>query len=261
MVKVQNGWQSRSLEEMESLASQQASPRSSASGFHSVGNYTQSPRTATGANAARKWSSSEGSELESGTREEYDPHVRNTTGSAKVSTSAPRRALAPPPDIVSGNRRRPTPNISAVKPVGGGPYMPSRNLHTSSSTPKHRTPSQNAAMEADAVETLLFMASPVNSGYHPNAAAPPESSLRSTAGFSAPTSAPGSQATLNGDALSRQRRVEFADPPPSGTNYGATINHSRDIERLLDDSDDSSSDGLEDAVKLVNRQTGLLSGS
>lgn len=32
-------------------------------------------------------------------------------------------------------------------------------------TPKPRTPSQNAAMEKDAVETLVFMSSPKNVGY------------------------------------------------------------------------------------------------
>ncbi|ODH20176.1 hypothetical protein ACO22_05953 [Paracoccidioides brasiliensis] len=39
---------------------------------------------------------------------------------------------------------------------------------TTMPVPKLRTPSQNALMEKDAIETLLFMSSPENSGYHPS---------------------------------------------------------------------------------------------
>ena len=97
------------------------------------------------------------------------------------STEGP--SLAPPADIQPRNLRRS--NTSRAQP----PALPNSNQNSFSSsgsapstmpaTPpqrhatKPRTPSQNLTMEQDAVETLLFMSSPGNSGYHPPAQLPP----------------------------------------------------------------------------------------
>ncbi|KAK2740550.1 hypothetical protein FQN57_006054 [Myotisia sp. PD_48] len=117
------------------------------------------------------------------------------------------RRLAPPADIVAGKgtqpRRRPNPNshyppdhhnakynpvpslsqqssnsstlnaqlIPGTPPVSESPFQLPASISTStgkSALGKHRTPTQKALMEQDAVETLLFMGSPENSGYYNN---------------------------------------------------------------------------------------------
>jgi hypothetical protein len=76
---------------------------------------------------------------------------------------------------------------------------------------KHRTPSQNALMEQDAIETLLFMSSPENSGYHPssqsrqtNVSTSIESQMGSTLSSQSSNGSNGSHAKL-------ARKVEFLD--------------------------------------------------
>ncbi|KAJ5125616.1 hypothetical protein N7526_007793 [Penicillium atrosanguineum] len=110
--------------------------------------------------------------------------------------------LAPPVDIISSNgdtrRRRPNPNLASksferspygrhrrhhshqehliTRPLNGSPSVmgpgtpsipPYRQAPTSSQEGYYgsRTQSQNSAMEQDAIETLMFMSSPENSGY------------------------------------------------------------------------------------------------
>ncbi|KAK2874937.1 hypothetical protein FQN49_001938 [Arthroderma sp. PD_2] len=106
--------------------------------------------------------------------------------------------LAPPADIVPGNgahaRRRPTQNSTSPKkfqipslsqqssnsstlgtrgskpiPATPPPPQPSFKAPSSATTAilgKHCTPTQKTIMEQDAVETLVFMGSPENSGYY-----------------------------------------------------------------------------------------------
>ncbi|KAJ5679216.1 hypothetical protein N7462_007460 [Penicillium macrosclerotiorum] len=123
--------------------------------------------------------------------------------------------LAPPVDIISSSgetpRRRPNPNIGTMKSFDRSPYARHRRHHStqeaSFSQPTHgpptvlgpgtphippssraatssqdnfhrpRTQSQNTLMEQDAIETLLFMSSPENSGYRssPRPLQPPTS--------------------------------------------------------------------------------------
>jgi hypothetical protein len=99
------------------------------------------------------------------------------------STKAAGPSLEPPANIFSRNTRRTNPhqvqpptlytkslsNLSTSSETSGQSFIPatpppaSRTRATTT-----RTPSQNAAMEKDAVETLLFMSSPVNPAYHPH---------------------------------------------------------------------------------------------
>lgn len=216
MVKVQHGWQTRSLDELESLAS--ASPKSNASPYlhHPSRASPFSPRAPPGIHSKmnRKWSDSSSSE-----DSRSDQRLSALTSSTLPSTGSLNaqhqrvRSLAPPADIIPGTtRRRPTPNEAAWHSLSSHAH-PS-HLNSNSRPSSQRTPSQNAAMEADAVETLLFMASPNNSSYHSHSHPQPptssqvsqESSLRSTLNF--PGSQPQSQTTM--PSLTSPLRTQFS---------------------------------------------------
>ncbi|KIW35374.1 uncharacterized protein PV07_02072 [Cladophialophora immunda] len=238
MVKVQNGWQARSLDEVESLASQ--SPRSTVSGFQNLHDQQLlSPRTAMSRKYQRESSESESSDstvaLES-------RGLVNMVGSPPVPS---RRALAPPADIVPGSRRRPTPN--AVFQSVNGIHAQTRNLHSSRPHTNQRTPSQNAAMEADAVETLLFMASPNNSGYNPPSHASQDSSLRSAQVFSSQTSPLRTQ--FSQTSVTSPKKVVFSD---AGSTEPA-FDKAALIDRMLDELSDDSDDELEQAFRLAEK--------
>jgi len=234
MIKVQNGWQTRSLDEVESLASQ--SPRSTVSGFQHFhdGQTLPSPRTVLSRRYQRESSESESSES---TVALENHGLANMTGSPRALS---RRALAPPADILPGSRRRPTPN-SAYNGVNGS-QVHSRQLHSSRPIAGQRTPSQNAAMEADAVETLLFMASPSNSGYNPASQASQDSSLRSAPAFALPTSPLRSQ--FSQTSVTSPKKVAFSDGV-SDSDKAALI------DRMLDGLSDQSDEELEQAFRLA----------
>ncbi|KAL2404584.1 hypothetical protein ABEF93_006105 [Exophiala dermatitidis] len=270
MLKVQNGWQSRSLDEVESLASQ--SPRSTVSGFQQYNNSNDpqstllSPKTA----MARKLYRNHSETSESDSSDNTTAEARGLTSPAGRSYDAPaagRRALAPPVDIVpgggsgAGSRRRPTPNGSYNH--SNGTMRPPRPINS------QRTPSQNAAMEADAVETLLFMASPNNSGYNPHASQ--ESSLRPAEGPPPPSQ---SQPPSN---LTSPLRTQFsqtsivASSPKRVAFSGIGSDHHRQtlhndyhhsssssskaalIDRMLDELSDTSDDELEQAFRQAEK--------
>ncbi|EXJ64478.1 hypothetical protein A1O7_00814 [Cladophialophora yegresii CBS 114405] len=236
MVKVQNGWQTRSLDEVESLASQ--SPRSTVSGFQQLHDHqVLSPRTA----MSRKYQ-----------RESSESDSSDTTGaleSRSLVTESPqvpsRRALAPPVDIVPGSRRRPTPN-AAYHAVNGS-HMQSRALHSRRPPTSQRTPSQNAAMEADAVETLLFMASPNNSGYNPPSHASQESSLRTAQAFSSQTSPLRTQ--FSQTSVTSPKKVGFSESESGAPAFDKAAL----IDRMLDELSDDSDAELEYAFTLAEK--------
>ena len=231
MIKVQNGWQHRSLDEVESLAS--ASPRSTTFNHYSDNAHLLSPRAVLTAQLARHNSDSS-SNSDSQPPPRRDPIL--------MSPPSSRKALAPPANIISRatqqQRRRPTPNVQ-VQIVSQSASRP---------TVKHRTPSQNAAMEADAVETLLFMASPNHSGsahqssqFSPVTSAPSvrhfpsqTSPLRNT--FSAPTS---------------PKRVAFAAESEYSARYGRDKNAivASMVEKLGEDGDAD----LDEALRLMDQ--------
>ncbi|OQV01227.1 hypothetical protein CLAIMM_06619 [Cladophialophora immunda] len=212
MVKVQNGWQARSLDEVETAMSRKYQRESSESE-----------------------SSDSTVALES-------RGLVNMVGSPPVPS---RRALAPPADIVPGSRRRPTPN--AVFQSVNGIHAQTRNLHSSRPHTNQRTPSQNAAMEADAVETLLFMASPNNSGYNPPSHASQDSSLRSAQVFSSQTSPLRTQ--FSQTSVTSPKKVVFSD---AGSTEPA-FDKAALIDRMLDELSDDSDDELEQAFRLAEK--------
>ena len=251
MVKVQHGWSNRSLDEVETLASQQGSPRSSVSGFPSGKYAVESPRSAMTTDWRRKWSSSEGSEGRPAHLANIDGTHQRLNGMINPpSSSAPsRRALAPPANIVPGTRRRPLPVSNQVGSYLPGPYTPNRQYHSSARPLGHRTPSQNAAREADAVETLLFLASPGNSGYHPPTSAAAESNLRSTASQPSPLR---THFQPKEEMTSSRRKVGFADTTVGGQIHASHMNVDiKDIDQMLEETSDASSDGLEEALQLA----------
>ena len=111
------------------------------------------------------------------------------------------------------------------------PARPNPNLQLKPKQPQ-RTPSQNAAMEADAVETLLFMSgSPNNSGRFP--------SSNSFSPTSQTFSAQGSPLKEQFSPFKRpMRRYE---------------DKSVLIDRLLNDLDDDMSHELDEAVRILER--------
>lgn len=141
MVKVQNGWQNRSIDEVESLASQ--SPRSTTVSHMSDSRPLLSPRAALSAHLCREHSSSSS----------IDSDKIYKEANLRFPMSPPiREGLAPSVDIVSQDRTgQIAPNTGTVHSARRPPVVP-------------RTATQNAVLEADAVETLMFMASPNISG-------------------------------------------------------------------------------------------------
>lgn len=166
----------------------------------------------------------------------------NMMGSPQVTS---RRALAPPVDITPGSRRRPTPN--ATYHSVGGPQVQVRQLHSSRPPTSQRTPSQNAAMEADAVETLLFMASPNNSGYNPPSHASQDSSLRSTQLFASQTSPLRTQ--FSQASMTSPKKVAFS----SQRSIDPSVDKAALIDRMLDEVSDDSDDELQQAFRLAGK--------
>lgn len=160
MIKVQNGWQNRSLDEVESLAS--ASPRSTTFNHYSENRHLLSPRAAISAQLtqARSDTSSDSAHSQP---PQTQSQIQTRPNPILMSPPASRKGLAPPANIVSRppqSRRRQTPNMHVNTSPG---VSSSPNTRPAGA---QRTASQNAVLEADAVETLLFMASPHNSGNH-----------------------------------------------------------------------------------------------
>ncbi|KAK5087014.1 hypothetical protein LTR05_004185 [Lithohypha guttulata] len=231
MVKVQNGWHHRSLEEVESLAS--ASPRSTTFNHYSQNRHLLSPRTAMVAHISRDSSDTSSEPRRS---QSPPPHTIPT-----ISSPPPgKKSLAPPANIVSRpsqERRRPTLNNG---------YAPGQPLSTRPNM-TYRTPSQSAAMEADAVETLLFMASPNNSGTGKNSSQ-----------FSPITSAP-SVYNFSPSQTSPLRNTFTASPRSvaRGLTNGYTAPYGRDkneiIASLVERLDDEGDADLDEALKLLDR--------
>jgi len=161
MVKVQNGWQSHTLTELESLTSAPTSPLTSS--LRSPRSRPTSSRTLPDRPIFANPSPTAQPHHHTGTQGldyAYRHPTSPTSGTRTYESfwrehSDPHPSLAPPADI---QPRRPLRLHTST----------STSIHTSPSTPtprKPRTPSQNAAMEKDAVETLVFMSSPKNATY------------------------------------------------------------------------------------------------
>ena len=107
-----------------------------------------------------------------------------------------------------------------------------------------RTPSQKAAMEQDAIETLMFMSSPGNSGYHPP---PPPSQTH--------TPSRRSQLGAADTAMSNSRTKR------GGMLDGLDLGNEENIDRILDQmpaGSSSSSSSDDEGQATVGRHPGQV---
>lgn len=189
--------------------------------------------------------------------------------------------LAPPVDIISSNgqtqRRRPNPNAisksSAHSPIArhrrnhsyqdnglnrplnyavvgpGAPSLPSTHANAPTSTPNGlfggRTPSENTLMEQDAIETLMSMSSPENSGYRFSPRPLQHTSTQSSLNGSVNTS----NSTYPNESQSSQTS-ESHNSRNLETKPGLESRAGDDIDRLLDQMDsDSEDEGRYESVR------------
>lgn len=206
----------------------------------------------------------------------FSSHHRSQSALSSPGKMLPIPKLAPPVDIISSNgdtrRRRPNPNLAAksferspyarhrrhhshqehsmARPLNGSPSVvgpgtpsiPPSRAPTSSQNGFYgsRTNSQNTLMEQDAIETLLFMSSPENSGYR--------SSPR-------PLQPAASQRSLNESIYSNhngmstnpshsQSDASHSGFVPPSKNYGLGLEARAgdEIDRLLDQMESDSED-------------------
>lgn len=273
MLKVQNGWQDQSLSELENLASQQASPMSAASekkrpfqfpprgeaqsprssgrplGSSSDQHFLTSPRKRV--SPQQQYPGSPGNPLgsasssQASTYEAFWREHSNTNASSRLPPSQTQQeqagpSLAPPVDIRPRTHWQQGLNASRQPPplqIGSHPSTPQRRPNTAT-----RTPSQQAAVEKDAVETLLFMSSPGNSGYHPaHASTGARTSLTQTV-------IPNRQPLVEGQSRSRPVTVSTTTRKHESSNAsrpeGAPLSalSERDFDKVLDQMSDPSSD-------------------
>ncbi|OIW32744.1 hypothetical protein CONLIGDRAFT_653287 [Coniochaeta ligniaria NRRL 30616] len=179
MVKVNNGWQSHNIDQVEALASRTGSPTSRASASPQLSNSShRGSNNATPATGLQHQS----------THVWQDPRSHAPSHVSSSAVSKQPASLAPPisiePSQHSGNPRRNTnprhtpslaphsnlasPNINTAPRTPGqpSPYLGSEHQRTPVVDPMlfspHQTPQQNVR-EQDAMEALLFMSSPGNS--------------------------------------------------------------------------------------------------
>lgn len=206
MMKVQNGWQSNTIKEVETLASQHGSPRSAVANGTSRSSW-HSPRAEMTARMERQWSESGSSEGKTGV-------VRNEITPSQHSHGAAQRSLAPSADINPSHSKIGHPPKQSHLAKGANTSInlaiPSTPPPRGRPTSKPRTPSQTAAMEADALETLLFMSSPGNSAYQ----SPNRTSQRSSHASTLTTNV-----TRTGDShVTSPLRSHFNIVPSEGNN-------------------------------------------
>ncbi|OAL47515.1 hypothetical protein IQ07DRAFT_515671 [Pyrenochaeta sp. DS3sAY3a] len=198
MVKVQNGWEKQSLEELEEVHSQRGSPNSAPGRtdrlkFESpsmmdrrrrpsgVSDNSDQMIMSPASDPARSSAATPLAYWRPGTR----PALNAAANLISITGSQPSSGLAPAPNIQVGRKRRasvshaPPPLIGASQrkhfsDLGAGQREPA--------TPRAgilRMPSQQA--EKDAVDTLLFMSSPNNSQRFPHGSQAAPSPLRAEA--------------------------------------------------------------------------------
>lgn len=302
MVKVQNGWQAHSFDELESL-SQQASPISAVSeirrsfedsrsnvtdlqldqsGFpHSSERTSATPENSqsfphayNGASALDYHTSQTFNSARSPTITQsgptYESFWREHSTSNALKYAQPQSpplggpSLAPPVDILPRSRRRSNPlrtqppslTTNSNTSNNHGSISLASNLTADPATPPKRsstlrTPSQKAAMEQDAVETLLFMSSPGNSGHQPQTRSvrtPLRSSftpLEKRVGF----------ADVRSVGIARDEDRHAANPFQAHRSFSKPegIVNGADVDRLLDEMPDESSSSEEDDLNVPHR--------
>lgn len=201
-----------------------------------------SPRAAMTEQLHRKWSSDEDSD---GTATQNNAFVNTAvTHGEEPAYTAGKRGLAPPVDIVPASRRRPAPNGNPLAVGTSQMQFTAKHSQMQRPRPNARTASQTAVLEADAVETLAFMASPNTSGHTFSQSQSSSASQH----FMSQTSPLRSQFTASGRLLS-PKRVAFSEYP----SKDAVVDKAALINRMLDDIGDGSDTELEEAFEIADR--------
>lgn len=261
LLKVNNGWESRTINEVENLASRAASPASSNSTIPGGARSSASPQIQ---NSHRPPLTSHAAPLPSQLPE--GAWRRSPASSESHITSAPLQnssSLAPPvsiqPHRTEGHPRRNsdpkyTANFLSPRSHHASPHTPS--LATLNLSPDHRSlraagdamsasPSHNNR-EKDAMEALLFMSSPGNSAnlkHHFPISSQPIERLRNGASSATgghrtalPTSAPKRKSLPNG------RPAHSSQPLPSAHEPKKRVGFEKSRSTLSEmDIDDPSS--------------------
>ncbi|KAK1758847.1 cell cycle transcriptional repressor whi5 [Echria macrotheca] len=182
VVKVDNGWQSHSIDQVETMASQAASPASSSSTIHLRTGSSASPQLS---NSSHRGSNN--TTPATGLSHHFSGHrgdsywrdgAYSASTQSPTSPAKPAHSLAPPVSIQPsrhlGNARRNsnprlTPTFLSQGSPMTGPHTPGQPSPYSASAQRtptvdtmHFSPHTNVR-EQDAIESLLFMSSPGNS--------------------------------------------------------------------------------------------------
>ncbi|KAJ5539405.1 hypothetical protein N7513_007737 [Penicillium frequentans] len=187
--------------------------------------------------------------------------------------------LAPPVDIISSagdtRRRRPNPNTT-TKPYERSPYARHHRRHHSVQEPsltktlgsppvlgpgtphvppsarmplsaqhevyRSRTHSQSTAMEQDAIETLMFMSSPENSGYRasPRPLQPPASQISLHESVHSLSNGNASDYHSQSSLSEKSHNGRSFELRPSG--FGLESHAGDEIDRILDQMESDSED-------------------
>ncbi|KAI1151462.1 hypothetical protein F4825DRAFT_357270 [Nemania diffusa] len=244
MVKVNNGWQSHSIDEVESLASQAASPTSSTSTLHGRHGSSASPRISLAGfrQAASNPSSMTTSPViqhpqartyESFWRESVSKIPGNTSPVSQVPTLAPPAPIQPRQSLPTNPRRNSNARYTPAY-LSQSPHTPSQPSPLQGTPGQHylRTPNVDPILfsppqnlrEQEALETLLFMSSPGNSANLKHGFPSPQASQsRSGTRTTLPTSRLGQANELTGQGrralptgrshVQQPKRVEFEKSP------------------------------------------------
>ncbi|KAL2267917.1 hypothetical protein VTJ83DRAFT_5194 [Remersonia thermophila] len=181
MVKVSHGWQSHTIDQVETLASQVASPTSSASTIHLRNGSSTSPQLSAVSHRASNNTSPATNPHHQASGPAGDAQWKGSPGSISRGSSASpvktSHGLAPPVSIhpapqTTGNHRR-APDPGRVPPFlshqssprlgsHASPYLAPARHHSAIPETMLVSPHTNVR-EQDAIESLLFMSSPGNS--------------------------------------------------------------------------------------------------
>ncbi|KAL8803087.1 MAG: hypothetical protein Q9182_003400 [Xanthomendoza sp. 2 TL-2023] len=250
MFKVQNGLQSHSLNELEAMALRIPTTPSALSPLSPsiqspTYRATHSPYSTEKAHS-RQPISPNGPRLAHQSQQSNHPLASTPPEDARAGDAHYGPKLAPPVDFIPATSRRS--RADNIQP----PRLDTRDVHgnnkhdrlsplptsTTPATPPrkpasiHRTPNHKSTMEQDAVETLMFMSSPGNSGYHP--------------AFHSPIS------PLPKHSMTSPNRGEFTSygsrPPSNGRTAVSAprLNTTAEIDRALDQMPDQYSSSDED---------------
>ena len=160
-------------------------------------------------------------------------------------------SLAPPADIQIRNPARSTDSIRAPPPPSLlMPHQPSTPQRRRAGIGTLRSPSEQAASEAEAVEVLAFMSSPNNSGYYhyhglndgPAPATPRKSVTSTPVRKPQPSRGIGTALDHHHHPAAAKSVVQNAVPGRTGKGSWRPMMTDEELNRRLDDMSDSEDD-------------------